>query len=53
MSIYKNNKTKIYPDLHPTAPEEPQINCVNKLTEIEAYLRNEIESHERLAEKMK
>ena len=52
MSIY-DNETKIYPDLNPTAPQEPQTYRINKLTEIEAYLLNEIEVRERLAKKMK
>ena len=52
MSIY-DNETKIYPDLNPTAPQEPQTYRLKKLTEIEAYLLNEIEVRERLAKKMK
>ena len=52
MSIY-NNETKIYPDLNPTTPQEPQIYRLQKLTEIEAYLPNEIEVRERIAKKMK
>ena len=53
MSIYNNETSKIYPDLNPTAPQEPQTYRLKKLTEIEAYLLNEIELHERLAKKMK
>ena len=52
MSIY-NNETKIYLDLNPTAPQNPQTYCINKLTEIEAYLLNEIEVRERIAKSMK
>ena len=52
MSIY-NNETKIYPDLNPTTPQETQIYRLRKLTEIEAYLPNEIEVRERIAKKMK
>ena len=52
MSIY-DNETKIYPDLNPTAPQEPQTYRLQKLTEIEAYLPNEIEVRERIAKKMK
>ena len=52
MSIY-DNETKIYPDLNPTAPQEPQTYRLKKLTEIEAYLLNEIEVRERIAKKMK
>ena len=51
-SIY-DNETKIYPDLNPTAPQEAQTYRINKLTEIEEYLLNEIEVHERIAKKMK
>ena len=54
MSIYDNEKTsKIYPDLNPTAPQEPQIYRLKKLTEIEEYLLDEIEIRERIAKKMK
>ena len=52
MSIY-DNETKIYPDLNPTAPQEPQTYRLQKLTETEAYLFNEIEVRERKAKKMK
>ena len=38
-----NNETKIYPDLNPTAPQEPQTYRLQKLTEIETYLLNENE----------
>ena len=34
MSIH-NNDTKIYPDLNPSAPQEPQTYWLKKLTEIE------------------
>ena len=50
MSIY-DNETKIYPDLNPTAPQEPQTYCLNKLSEIEAYFLNEIEVREQIAKK--
>ena len=50
MSIY-NNKTKIYPDLNPTAPQEPQTYHIKKLTETDANLLDEIEVRERLAKK--
>ena len=52
MSIY-NNETKIYPDLNPMAPQEPQTYCLNKLSEIEAFFLEEIEVPERIAKKMK
>ena len=50
MSLFDNETTsKIYPDLNPTAPQKPQTNCLKKLTEIEAYLLDEIEVRERIA----
>ena len=52
MSIY-NNETKIYPDLNPAAPQEPQKYRLNKLSEIQAYFLNEIEFGEQIAKKMK
>ena len=52
MSIY-DNETKIYPDLNPTAPQEPQTYRLKKLTEIEAFFLDEIEVRERTAKKMK
>ena len=51
MSVYEN-KTKIYPDLNPTAPQEPQTYCLNKLSEIEAYFLHEIEVREEIAKKI-
>ena len=54
MSIYGNEtKSKIYPDLKPTSPQETQTYHLKKLTEIEAYLLDEIEVRERIANKMK
>ena len=47
MSIYDNETSKIYPD-NPAAPQEPQLSLI-KLTEIEAYLLDEVEVRERLA----
>ena len=52
MSVYVN-ETKIYPDLNPTAPQEPQSYRSNKLSKTEAYLPNEIEVLEQIAKKMK
>ena len=52
MSIY-DNETKIYPDLNPTAPQEPQSYRLNKLSEIEAFFLDEIEVCEQIAKKMK
>ena len=54
MSIYDNETTsKFYPDLSPTAPQESQTYYLKKLTEIEAYLLDEIEVREQIAKKMK
>ena len=52
MSIY-DNEAKIYPDLNPAAPQEPQSYHLNKLSKIEAYCLNEIEVLEQIAKKMK
>ena len=52
MSIYYN-KTKIYPDLNTMAQKEPQTYPLQNLTEIEAYLLNEIGIREQVAKKMK
>ena len=51
MSIYDND-TKNYPDLNPTAPQEPQAYQLQKLTEIETFFLDEIEVCERIARKM-
>ena len=53
MSICNNKTSKIYPDLNPTATQEPQAYRLRNLTEIEAYFLDEIEVRERLAKKMK
>ena len=50
MSIY-DNESKIYPDLNPTAPQEPQAYRLKKITEIEVYLLDEIEECRRQAKK--
>ena len=42
-----------YPELNPTAPQEPQTYRIKKLTEIQAYFLDEIEVRDRLAKKMK
>ena len=52
MGIY-DNKTKIYANLNPAAPQELQSYRFNKLSEIEAYFLNEIEAREQIAKKMK
>ena len=46
MSIYDNETSRIYPDLNLTSPQEPQTYCLNKLTDIEAYLLDKIEVRE-------
>ena len=51
MSVYVN-ETKIYPDLNPTAPQEPQSYRLNK-SEIESYFLNEIEVREQNAKKIR
>ena len=53
MNIYDNEISNIYPDLNPTAPQEPQTYRLKKLTEIEAYLLDEIEVREQIAKKTK
>ena len=54
MSAYDNETTsKIYPDINPTAPQEPQTHRLKKLTKIKAYLLNGIEVCERTGKKMK
>ena len=50
MSIY-DNESKIYPDLNLTSPQEHQAYRLKKLTEIKAYLLDEIEERRRQAKK--
>ena len=45
--------SKMYPNLNPTAPKDPQAYRLQKLTEIEAFSLGEIEIREQLAKKMK
>ena len=52
MSIYVND-TKIYPDLNPSAPQEPQTYRLRKLTEIETFFLDEIEARRRGVKKKK
>ena len=52
MSIY-NNESKIYPDLKPTAPQEPQTYRLKTLTEIEIFFLDKIEVCEQIAKRMK
>ena len=42
MGIYDNESSKSYPDLKPTVPQERQTYRLKKLTEMEAYLLDEI-----------
>ena len=53
MSIYNNETSKTYPDLSPTAPQEPQTYRLKKLTDIQAYFLDEIEVCEQISKKMK
>ena len=54
MSIYDNETTsKIFSDLNPTAPQEPQTYRFKKLTEIQVYLLDEIEVCVWIPKKMK
>ena len=50
MSIY-GNEAKIYPDLNPMAPQEPQSYRLSKLFEIETHFLDEIDARERVAKK--
>ena len=50
MGVY-DNETKLYLDLNPRAPQEPQTYCLNKLSEIESYFLNEV--CEQIVKKMK
>ena len=52
MSIY-DNETKIYRNLNPTAPQEPQAYGLKKSTEIEAFFLDEIEARRREVKKKK
>ena len=52
MNIYDNG-SKIYPDLNPTAPQEPQAYRLKKMTEVEAYLLDEIEERRQQTKKKK
>ena len=48
-----DNETKIYPDLNPSAPQEPQAYQLKKLTETEAFFLDEIEPRRRETKKKK
>ena len=51
MSICDNETGKFYPDLNPSAPQEPQACRLQKLTEIETFFLDEIEVREQIAKK--
>ena len=50
LSIY-DNETKIYPDLNPTAPQQPQSHRLNNLSKNEIYFLNKIEVREQITKK--
>ena len=50
MNIY-DNEIKIYPDLNPTAPQEPQTYRLQKLTEIKTFFLDEIKVCEEISKK--
>ena len=52
MSIY-DNETKVYPDLNPTAPQQPQSYRLNKLSENEEYFLMKLNFANKLPKKMK
>ena len=52
MIIYDND-TKIYPDLNPTTPQEPQAYWLQNLTEILTFFLDKIEVCEWIAKKIK
>ena len=52
MSIY-HNKTKIYPDLNPIAPQEPQTYRLNKLSELRHFLLMKLKNVNRRQKKNK
>ena len=49
--VIARTTSKIYPDLNPKPPREPQTYRLKKLTEIDEYLLDEIEVSERIAKK--
>ena len=53
MGIYHNDTIKTYPDLNPTAPQELEAYRLKNITEIEAYLLDEIYVREWPAKNMK
>ena len=57
MNVYDNDTSKIYPTLDPTAPPSQEVNPqtyrLAKISEIEAYFLDEIDTREKLAKKIK
>ena len=57
MSIYDNDTSKMYPTLDPSAPPSQEVNPptyrLAKISEIEAYFLDEIDTREKLAKKIK
>ena len=57
MSVYDNDKSKIYPTLDTSAPPSQEVNPrtyrLAKISEIEAYFLDEIDAREKLAKKIK
>ena len=57
MSVYDNDTSKIYSTLDPSAPQSQEVNpqtCrLAKISEIEAYFLDEIDTREKLAKKIK
>ena len=57
MSVYDNDTSKIYPTLSPSAPPSQEVNPQTyrfaKISEIEAYFLDEIDTREKLAKKVK
>ena len=52
MCVY-DNESKRYPDLNPTAPQEPQTNWLNKLSEIELFFLMKLKNINRRQKKIK
>ena len=57
MSVYNNDTSKIYPTLGPSAPPSQEVNpqtyCLAKISKIEAYFLDEIDTREKLVKKIK
>ena len=57
MSVYDNDTSKIYPTLGPSTPPSQEVNPqtyrLAKISEIEAYFLDEIDTRQKLAKKIK